>query len=129
MHIRLPLLGGTYEQEDPGQIVRFHLHIGGDDSRRVVRFTTVAPGRRARLVVGAVDVLFPAPVRGVVGLHGVDVARGFGHFCCSSPCSSFPVRLGLGVASRLSVGLRTIKRWPRGLHDVADVAVSRVTTA
>ena len=39
----------------------------------------VAAGRGARLVVCAVDVLFSAPVRGVVGLHGVDVARGLGH--------------------------------------------------
>ena len=36
---------------------------------------SLAAACRGRLVVGAVDVLFPAPVRGVVGLHGVDVAR------------------------------------------------------
>ena len=43
--------------------------------RRVVRAPAVAPGRGARLVVRAVDVVFSTPVRGVVGLHGVDVPR------------------------------------------------------
>ena len=58
-------------------------------SRRVVRPPAVAPGRRGRLVVGAVDVLLPTPVRGVVGLHGVDVARGLGHLCGALPTLEF----------------------------------------
>ena len=45
---------------------------------------SLAAACRGRLVVGAVDVLFSTPVRGVVRLHGVDVARrGLGHRECS----------------------------------------------